>query len=358
MTKAPTQGDRGSDDVETARIEQLLEEGIETELFPGAVAVVGSSDGIESTVAVGTRNPETEALITEETIFDVASLTKPLVTTTVVLRLMEEGVVALSDTLGDLLPAVTETDRKDIQLRHLLTHTSGLHNYYYDPEWDSAETARTDFFGQSLMEADPGSRFKYGCNNFVHLGHVARQVTGESLDRLAEQYVFNPVGMKHARMGPVDSHELPIAVTYEHNYMERPLKGQIHDPIARRLSGESGNAGLFTTALEVAQFARSMLDATRGDGDGILARATVDRLSDDWIPKMARPHGLGWRLAQHLSPAPTWSEESIGHTGYTGTSLWIDLRRDRFATLLTNEVYYGKTDKMSPFRERFYSIAG
>jgi CubicO group peptidase (beta-lactamase class C family) len=341
-----------------SRIVHLLEEGIETELFSGAVAVVGSSDGIESTVAVGTRNPKTGASITEETIFDVASLTKPIVTTTVILRLVERGVVALSDTLGDLLPAVTKPDRKDVQLHHLLTHTSGLHNYYYDPEWDSAEAARTDFFGRSLMEAEPGSRFKYGCNNFVHLGHVARQVTGESLERLAERYVFEPVGMEYARMGALDSLELPIAVTYEHNYAERPLEGEIHDPIARKLGGESGNAGLFATAPEVARFALSMLESTSGDGDGILSRATLDRLSDNWTPDMEQPHGLGWRLAQNLRPAPTWSKKSIGHTGYTGTSLWIDLTRDRFASLLTNEVYYGKNDRMSRFRERFYGIAG
>jgi CubicO group peptidase (beta-lactamase class C family) len=206
------------------------------------------------------------------------------------------------------------------------------------------------------MEANPGTRFKYGCNNFVHLGHVAREATGRRLADLAREYVFEPAEMTDGRMGPVDDYDKPIAVTYEHNYAQRALEGAIHDPIARTLGGESGNAGLFATASDVAAFARALLDSK--SGAGLLAPATFARQTDNWTSHVDRPHGLGWRLGEKTTPAPTWPRTAIGHTGYTGTSLWIDPDGDRFAALLSTEVYYGKDNDMERFRERFYGVAG
>jgi CubicO group peptidase (beta-lactamase class C family) len=340
---------------ETA-IERLLDEGIETNQFPGGVALVGSRTGDETIVVRGERDPRTGGPMTADTVFDCASLTKPIVTATVILRLVEEGVLALSDTVDEYL-AVGEAAREEIQLWHLLTHTSGLFNYTYDDAWTDPESARADFFSRSLMEVDPGTRFKYGCNNFVHLGHVAREATGRSLADLAREYVFEPAGMADSRMGALAGHDNPIAVTYEHNYADRALEGEIHDPIARTLDGESGNAGLFATAGDVAAFARALLDSKQS-GEGLLSPGTFARMTDNWTSHLDRPHGLGWRRGQSLVPAPTWPLSAIGHTGYTGTSLWLDPESERFACLLTTEVYHGKDNEMGRFRERFYGVAG
>lgn len=341
-------------------LDELLSGGVEAGLFTGAAAAIGTSQGIERRMTVGTCDPETEAPITRATLFDAASTTKAVVTSTVVLRLVEEGVLALSDPLEAYVPPLESTERGRISLRHLMTHTSGLQPYYYDSGWDSAETAREAIYDAGLIETNPDECFAYSCLNFVHLADAARRATDSTLEALASRFVFEPAGMDPARMGPV-SDDAPLAATYEREHANRALVGEIHDPIARALGGESGNAGLFATATGLGRFAATLLDDGRRDTDEprLLAPGTIARMRENWTPDLDRPHGLGWRLAQECYPAPNWSRESFGHTGYTGTSVWLDPTTDRFAVLLTNEVYCGKDAGMARFRERFHgAVAG
>ena len=340
-------------------LERLLSEGIEKSIFTAGAAVVGTSDGIEWQATVGTRDPEVEAPVTPDTLFDAASVTKATVTTTIVLRLVEEGKLALSTPLGECIPPLDSTERGEIPLVRLLTHTSGLQPYYYDG-WDSPAVAREAIYDADLFEAEPGERFEYSCLNFVHLADAIRRVTGDSLAELAHRYVFEPAGMERARMGPLGT-DATAVVTYDHEHDDRRLQGEIHDPIARALDGESGNAGLFASATDLARLATALLDDDRGPdggrgphGDRLLAPGTIARMREDWTVPGDRPHGLGWRLAHECTPAPNWSRASFGHTGYTGTSLWIDPVADRFAALLTNEVYCGKENGMIRLRERFH----
>ena len=342
----------GSDTSESApALQRLLAEGIEKSIFTAGAAVVGTSDGIEWQATVGTCDPEGEDPVTPTTLFDAASLTKATVTTIVALRLVEEGKIALSTPLGECIPPLDGTERGEIPLVRLLNHTSGLQPYYYDG-WDSPTSARDAIYDADLLEAEPGERFEYSCLNFVHLADAVRRVTDSSLAELARRYVFEPTGMEHARMGPVST---PAVVTYDHAHDDQPLQGEIHDPIARALAGESGNAGLFASATDLANLATALLAGGRSpDEDHLLAPGTISRMCEDWTAPEHRPHGLGWRLAHECTPAPNWSRASFGHTGYTGTSLWIDPDADRFALLLTNEVYCGKENGMIRLRERFH----
>lgn len=360
MTKQPPH--TGESLPEDSAIGRLLSEGIETEVFTGAAVALGTSEGIDWQTTAGVRDPGTERPVTENTLFDAASITKAVVTTTVILRLIEEGRLALSNPIGEYISPLEGSDRGEIPLHHLMTHTSGLQPYYYD-EWDSPEVARQAIYDADLREAEPGERFAYSCLNFVHLVDAARRITGRSLEDLASEYVFEPAGMDHSKLGPLDNDSQSVAITYEHEHADRALVGEIHDPIARSLAGESGNAGLFTTATDLGRFATHLLSARqqrRNSGSGhLLAPATVERMATEWIPNKDRPHGLGWRLAQECYPAPNWSPSSFGHTGYTGTSIWIDPKADRFAVLLTNEVYHGKENGMIELRERFHgAVAG
>ncbi|WP_049903911.1 serine hydrolase domain-containing protein [Halococcus agarilyticus] len=336
-------------------LDELLAEGVEAGIFTGAAAAVGTSRGIERRMTAGTCDPETEAPITRATLFDAASTTKAVVTATVVLRLVEEGVLALSAPLEAYVPPLGDTERGRLSLRHLMTHTSGLQPYYYDPDWDGAETAREAIYDAELMEANPGERFAYSCLNFVHLADAARRATDSTLEALAGRFVFEPAGMDAARIGPVGD-DVPLAATYEREHADRALAGEIHDPIARALGGESGNAGLFTTATDLGRFAATLLSDGRRDTDEprLLAPGTINRMCENWTSEFDRPHGLGWRFARECYPAPNWSRDSFGHTGYTGTSVWLDPTADRFAVLLTNEVYCGKEAGMARFRERFH----
>lgn len=343
-------------------LDRLLTEGIDAGLFTGAAATVGTSDGIEWRTAVGERDPRTGDPVTDDTRFDAASTTKATVTTTVVLRLVEEGALAISEPLGAHVPPLDGTDRGEIPLWRLLTHTSGLQPYHYEG-WESPETARQAIYDADLLAAEQGDRFEYSCLNFVHLVDAVRRATGRTLADLAREYVFDPAGMERARIGPLPDDADPAAVTYEREHEDEVFTGEIHDPIARALAGESGNAGLFATATDLGRFATRLLTDRRrdagADGDHLLAPGTIDRMTTDWLPDLDRPHGLGWRLARECYPAPNWSLSSFGHTGYTGTSVWIDPDADRFAVLLTNEVFCGKDDGMVQFRERFHgAVAG
>lgn len=240
-----------------------------------------------------------------------------------------------------------------------MTHTAGLPAGHYDPEWASPVEAWKGMYDADLVEEAPGECFEYSCLSFVHLSAAARQVTGESLADLAEQYVFGPAGMDDARMGPVEDEGCPVAVTYGRKYADRAFAGEIHDPTARALAGESGNAGLFATVDDYTAFASSLLRTAHGDGGAVLSPTTLERAWTNWLPEMEEPHGLGWRIAHDCYPAPNWSLSSVGHTGYTGTSIWIDPDADRFAILLTNEVYCGKDNGREQFRERFHgAVAG
>ena len=341
---------------ESEPLADLLSEGVETGVFPGAVAAVGNAAETERIVAVGERDPENELPMSAETLFDCASLTKPIVTTTVALRLVEEGRIALTDTLARHIPALDGTDRGEITLVELLTHTSGLQPYEYDPSWTTVEETLSGLYDRDLLEATPGERYEYSCLNFIHLAEALRRATDESLARLAASLVFEPAGMTDARLGPTDA--TPIAATYDHDYREGVLRGEIHDPLGYATGGESGNAGLFATVRDVVRFARAMLNRGEIDGRRVLSPATVTRLSNDHVPHLDDPHSLGWRLAHGQYPGLPWSGEAIGHTGYTGTSLWLDPANDRFAVLLTNQVYDGKGTGLIRFRERFHGLVG
>ena len=307
-------------------------------------------------VAVGERDPENDLPATEDTVFDLASLTKPVVTATVALALTEAGRIGLSDELGRHVSELDGTPRGDIELVGLLTHTSGLRAYEFDPDWTSREQTLDGLFDRSLREADPGERHEYSCLNYVHLAAALRRATGESLSALAREHVFEPAGMTDARLGPTDAE--PIAATYDHEYRDQVLRGEIHDPLGHAMDGESGNAGLFGTAGDLCRFARALLNGGTVEGSRLLSPATIARLSNDHIPEADEPHSLGWRLARGQYPGLPWSGDAIGHTGYTGTSLWIDPANDRFAGLLTNQVYGGKETGLIRFRERFHGLVG
>lgn len=337
----------------------LLDEGVDQSLFSCAVAAIGDATAIKRIIAVGEANPETGVAARANTTFDCASVTKAVVTTTVVLRLVENGALALDDPLARHLSEIENTPRGTVALHQLLTHTSGLEPYRFSPGWEGLTDARAAILDADLLAHKPGLTHEYSCLNFVHLALVAERVADASLPELAERYVFEPLGMNSARIGPIPDPGENVAVTRDHEHGRGRLRGKIHDPIANTMVGRSGNAGLFATATDLARFAQALLNEGTADQSQLLAPTTVATLRRDHTPPDVEPHGLGWRLAKPYWPAPTWSPASFGHTGYTGTSLWLDPAAERFAVLLTNEVYTGKENSpMSRFRKRFHGVVG
>lgn len=337
------------------RLRRLLAEGIEADRFPCGIAAVGGPEIERVTTAAGDRDPDHPAPCTEETRFDLASLTKPIVTTTVLVRLLEAGEITFDDTIGDHVPRLSGTERGEIPLSALLTHTSGLEPYVYNEAWGSREEVIDDLFERDLQIRPAGEAHEYSCLNFVHLEEVLRRATGEDLAALARKHVFDPAGMEGATMGPPA--DAPVAVTYDHEYADRRLEGETNDPIARAMGGYSANAGLFGTVGDVAAFAETLLrDGAGPDGDRLLSPASVRAIGVKRAQSSEIAQGYGWRTPIDGTPAPIWGEDAIGHTGYTGTSLWLDFEGRFYAVLFTNAVYEG-VPNMERFRRRFHAMA-
>jgi uncharacterized protein YbbC (DUF1343 family)/CubicO group peptidase (beta-lactamase class C family) len=318
-------------------LDPLMEKAVADGNMPGGVLLVGHNSRVVYRKAFGMRSlePDREAM-TVDTIFDLASLTKCIATTTSVMKLLEDGRVRLNDPVAAYLPEFGQNGKQDITIRELLTHYSGLApDLDLSHPWNGRETAFAMAMQQSPANP-PGTRFVYSDINFEVLGFLVEKVSGMPLNEFAARNVFVPLGMEHTRFLPPDNWKPMIAPTQfdEQNHM---LRGVVHDPTARRMGGVAGHAGLFSTADDLALFAQGLLS-----GRTVLSRAAVEKMSTPQTPaNTASVRGLGWDID---SPFASNRGEllpvgSFGHTGFTGTSLWIDPVTDTYVILLTNAVH-------------------
>jgi uncharacterized protein YbbC (DUF1343 family)/CubicO group peptidase (beta-lactamase class C family) len=317
-----------------AAIEQAIHDGT----IPGAVLVVGHAGKVIYRKAYGERalEPRREAM-TEDTIFDVASLTKVICTTTAVMQLMERGEVRLNDPVAKYLPEFAANGKEDITLRQLLTHYSGLApDLDLKTAWSGKNTAYGMANGEARQDA-PGSKFSYSDINFIVLGELVEKVSGQRLDEYCERGIFAPLGMTHTRYLPPEGWLGKIAPTqYDEN--DHMLRGVVHDPTARRMGGVAGHAGLFSTGGDLAKFAQALLDG----GGGILSPLGVEKMTRPEQPPNAPVlRGFGWDIDSPFSSnrGDLLPVGSYGHTGFTGTSMWIDPTTRSYILLLTNAVH-------------------
>ncbi|HUO59104.1 MAG TPA: exo-beta-N-acetylmuramidase NamZ domain-containing protein [Candidatus Acidoferrales bacterium] len=305
--------------------------------IPGGVLLVGHNGAVVYRKAFGHRSLEpTREAMTADTIFDIASLTKCVATTASVMKLVEQGKVRLNDPVSVYLPDFAQNGKRDITIRELLTHFSGLtEDLDLSTAWQGHETAYRMAMEQRPVNP-PGARFLYSDINFEVLGFLVERVSGEPLNEFAHANIFAPLGMTHTRFLPPPEWRDKIAPT-EYDERNHMLRGVVHDPTARRMGGVAGHAGVFSTADDLALFAQELLS-----GHTILGPLSVEKMSTPQQPANAPVlRGLGWDID---SPFSTNRGEllpigSFGHTGYTGTSLWIDPVTNTYIILLTNAVH-------------------
>jgi len=317
-----------------AAIEQAIHDGN----IPGAVLVVGHNGHVIYRKAYGNRalEPRREPM-TLDTIFDLASLTKVIAATTAVMQLVEHGKVRLNDPVAKYLPEFAQNGKDDVTIRQLLTHYSGLApDLDLKMPWEGKDTAYRMAFAET-PDNPPGSRFSYSDINFIVLGALVERVSGESLDQYCERHIFSPLKMTHTRFLPPAAWRAKIAPTqYDEN--EHMLRGVVHDPTARRMGGVAGHAGLFSTADDLAKFAQALLNG----GGGILSPLSVEKMTQPEQPPSAPVlRGFGWDIDSPFSTnrGDLLPIGSYGHTGFTGTSLWIDPTTQTYIILLTNAVH-------------------
>ncbi len=359
-----------------APIGPLVEAAIARHELPGAVVLVGRGDAIVYHGAFGQRAvaPAPEPM-TENTIFDLASLTKVVATTTSVMKLVEEGRIRLNEPISQFIPEFARYGKGGIQIRHLLTHTSGLRpDLELDVEFHGADEAIRRAIDE-VPTAQPGERFVYSDINFFLLGDIVRRVSGERLDRYAKQEIFDPLGMTETTFLPPDSWRSRIAPTEACTTLAWPcpstglgpggvivpfLRGVVHDPTARRMDGVAGHAGLFSTAADLSRFCRMLLGGGRLGAARILAPATVARMtSPSTPPEMRAVRGLGWDIDSPYSSnrGELFPIGSFGHTGFTGTSLWLDPGTKSYVIFLSNRVHPDGKGDVTPLRSRIATVA-
>ena len=334
-------------------IGRLFERAMAQNMIEGGVAVIGNHNGILSTTARGRLTPAANSpLISDRTIFDLASLTKVIATTPAVMKLLDQGRIALSDPISRWFPEFADPGHEEITVLHLLTHTSGL-----DDSGIAAEQPMQSAISRAAAQKSRsrlGSHFHYADINFILLGELVRRVSGEPLNAFCQEQIYGPLGTAETMFLPPRELSASIAPTSGGGC------GVVQDPNARRLGGVAGHAGLFSSAYDLSRYARMILDGGVLDNKRILSEQIVTQMTSPYLSNNgAVMRGLGWDMNSPFS-APKgslFSRASFGHTGYSGSSIWIDPTQDLFVILLTNRVNYRDVHSFNQLRRDVSTVA-
>ena len=329
------------------RISDLLSALVETGATPGAVVVAGTHDTVLAECAAGRLSYAADAdPVTPDTIYDLASLTKVIVTTPLVMRLYEAGKLDLDAPVRRYVPKFAGGPRDRVTIADLLAHCGGLlwwtDLYRQARKLPPAEASR--FYLKRICELpldyEPRTRTVYSDLGFILLGAVLERLTDTPLDRLTEDEIFAPLRMRDIRYNPPTALRNRIAPTEDDPDRGGVMHGQVHDENAHRLGGVAPHAGLFATARSLAPFAQMWLGEGAVGGSRVFDSATIRRFSRRARLVNDSSRALGWDTpAPGSSCGNRFSQASHGHTGFTGTSLWVDPEQDLFIVLLTNRVH-------------------
>ena len=348
-------------EAQLAPLASVIEEAIRTGRCPGAVVLVGQQGRVVYRRAFGNRAVVPQQVrMTPDTIFDLASLTKVIATTTAVMQLVERGMISLEDPVADYWPEFKAHGKEDITVRELLTHYSGLRpDLDLKPEWSGYETALPMIVEETPV-AVPGTRFIYSDINFETLGEIVRRVSGQPLEVFCAQNIFQPLGMKDTFFSPPPAVHDRIAPTqYQLGETGKMLWGEVHDPTAYNMGGVAGHAGLFSTADDLAIFAQLLLNGGTRAGARVLSPLSVEKMTTPQAPPDAMIlRGLGWDIDSPYASnrGELYPLGSYGHTGWTGTSIWIDPVSRTYVILLTNRVHPDGKGDVVGLRTRVASV--
>ena len=339
-----SEGILGINEKQLTAIAGIVDKAIRSGKTPGAVVLIGNQDKVVYRQAFGYRAIKPKRLpMRIDTIFDLSSLTKVMATTTAVMQLMEKGKLRIEDRIAEHWPEFKINGKEGITVCQLLTHYSGLRpSLEVSSRWAGYDAALKMITGEKPF-SPPGTRFIYSDINFIILGELVRRISGQSLDVYCAEYIFKPLGMKDTRFKPSPSLRSRIAPTqYQHGKKGKILWGEVHDPVAYHMGGVAGHAGLFSTADDLATFAQTLLNGGSTKGLRILSPLTVEKMTTPQTPpnKMVL-RGLGWDIDSPFASnrGELFPVGSYGHTGFTGTSIWIDPVSKTYIILLTNRVH-------------------
>ena len=341
------------DAVRLARVDTVVRDAIAAGQLPGAVVLITHRGRTVYRKAFGHRSVRpTREPMSADTIFDLASLTKVVATTPSVMALVEDGAIRLRDPVSRHLPGFERHGKDGVTIEQLLTHVSGLRpDLPLEEEFEGTAEAIRRVLDERL-EAPPGEGFIYSDLNFVLLGEIVTRVSGQPLDVFAEQRLFGPLGMRDTSFRPAAALAARVAPTEACTPLGWPcggpegvmLRGTVHDPTARRMGGVAGHAGLFGTADDLARFGAMLLGGGRVSpgGPAVLSPLTVARMTTPSTPAhLDDRRGLGWDIDSRYSGnrGDLFPAGSFGHTGFTGTSIWVDPETETVVVFLSSRVH-------------------
>jgi len=410
------------DHYDFTEINTLVDNAIAAKKLPGAVVVVGHDDRIVFEQAYGHRSLEpTVEPMTEDTVFDMASLTKCLVTATAIMQLYEEHKLDFDDPVAKYLPDFAANGKSKVTIRELLTHYSGLPpDVDLKDAWGLAAPDKTEGIRRALaapLVSTPGTHFEYSDINFITLGALVEKLSGEPLEVYAQQHIFTPLGMSHTRYLPMDKscgrladplaprgqaasmgirpcgpnewnrfelvpHIAPTTYDDEGSAVTNPnfghmLRGTVNDPTTRRMGGVAGHAGVFSTAADTVLFAQALLDRLAGRASAFPLKQSALKLmtrpeqpptaetnttiftADGQLTKGVATRGFGWDINSPFSRprGGVFPIGSFGHTGFTGTSIWMDPGSDSYVIILSNAIHPHGSAPISVLRGRIATAA-
>lgn len=320
-------------------IDRVVEEGLRYERMPGCVVLVGYRGRIVWLKSYGSRQVKPDVVpMTADTVFDLASLTKPIATATSIMLLIEDGLVALDAPATKYIPEFGNNGKEVITIRQLLTHQSGL---LPDNSLKDYEDGREEAFRRIHeldLRAEPGTRFMYSDVGFIVLGEIVERVSGKTLDDFARERIFKPLGMLETGFNPDPTIRKRAAPTQQRN--DEWMRGEVHDPRAYRLGGVAGHAGLFSTAENLARYAQMLVNGGKLGNAQILKPETCLLMrSSQEVSSGIRTLGWDRQTGYSSNRGDLFSPQAFGHGGFTGTAIWIDPAQEMFVIFLSNRVH-------------------
>ncbi len=335
-----------------ASIDALVQTGIAEGKMPGCVLCVGRSNETLLLKAYGNKRlePSVEAMTTD-TVFDMASITKPVATATSIMQLIEQGKLSLSDKVAGIFPAFANNEKDTITVQDLLLHRSGLIPDNALSDYQDGPAKAWDRICELKLVAPVGTAFKYSDVNFIVLGKLVEHFSGRTLHQYTQDAIFRPLGMNHS--GFLPSAELSAKCAPTEQREGRWMQGEVHDPRAYLLGGIAGHAGLFSTAEDIAIYAQTMLQ----QGGKILSPRTVNAMTNAY-PVPGGLRGLGWdkRTSFSINRGDLLSPSAFGHGGFTGNVLWIDPELDLFFIFLSNRVHPNGKGLVNPLAGKILNV--
>ena len=342
-----------------SKIDSLINSSIGDKAFPGAVVLISKNNKIIYEKGFGHLTyDDTSAIVTKNTIYDLASLTKVIATTTAAMICYDKRLFTLDDPVSKYIPAFGKNGKENITIKNLLLHNSGLPAFIrFYKTTNNANEVLNEIYSCKLSYKT-GTKTVYSDLGMIIMGKIIERVTGKSLDDFCKKEIFDPLGMTSTYFNPSDSLKYKIAPTELDDYWRhRLIWGEVHDETASILNGVAGHAGLFSTAEDISKLVNVLLNKGLYEGKQFIKPQTIKLFTNRNSDQSTRALGWDTKSEENSTAGDLFSMSSFGHTGFTGTSVWVDPTRDLYVIFLTNRVYpTRKNHKISKVRPALHNL--